>query len=229
MSYTDRFFSVRIGPFFGILNDSGHIVRPGLSTTVDLFVPDVIRFSLRSDTPIGGRLVGTGNYIQERSELSIGFFVPNAMPTFFVRSRRFTSMAQSGETVLEMTSYGIETDVFQSGIPYRVALSAAYQDAAHIVRAGTTTTHRYGALVLGTGIMAELFHTITLTADLEGSIYTFGRDALQGESSDRFLFRLRTGVTYRQPSVAGGAKSAAVGSRSAVPPAGLIRFGGGQL
>lgn len=217
LSYTDRFFGIRIGPFFGILNDNGNIVRPGLSTTVNLFVPDVATLSLRSDTPTGGRLVGPANYAQERSELSIGFHLPNAVPTVYVRSRRYTSTAPAGETAHEMTAYGIETNVFQNGIPYGVVLGFAYQDTARIQRADTTTTHRYGALVLGTKITAELFDTITLTADLEGSIYTFGRDALLGESTDRFLFRLRTGVSYRGQSTAGGVRPTA-------PPAGLIRF-----
>ncbi len=220
LSYANHFFAIRVGPFFGILNDSDRIVRPGLSTTVRLFIPEVVTLSLRSDIPIGTRSAGSGDYTQERSELSVGFHVPNAVPTLFVRSSRYTSTAGAGEMAHVLTAYGVETDVFQNGIPYRVVLGFAYQDVARILIAETATTHRYGALVLGTKITAELFDTIELVFDLESSVYTFGREALLGESTDRILFRLRTGVSYRQ------APAPAV-RRPDQPPGGLIRFGTG--
>jgi len=198
LTYNDQFFSIRLGPFFGILNAPSTILQSGLSTTVRLFVPGITVLTLRSDNSLSGRLVVTGDYIQEQSELSVGFFVPNAIPTAYVRSKRFTWKTDDGETVDSFTAYGLETDIFQKNIPFRVVLDFSYHDLSRSFIAATTTTHSYGALVLGTDISVELFERFTIDTALESSIYTFGRDDLIGEiSADTFLFRMSTGVSYR--------------------------------
>ncbi|MFW6312755.1 MAG: hypothetical protein ACOC2N_02605 [Spirochaetota bacterium] len=197
LTYDDEFFSIRLGPFFGILNAPATILQSGLSTTVTLFVPGIAVFSLRSDDSLGGRLVVVGDYFQEQSELSVGFFVPNAIPTVYVRSKRYTSKTTEGEMVETFTAFGLETDIFQKNIPYRAALDFAYQGVSRSFVAADTSTHSYGALVLGTDASVD-FERFTISAELETSIYTFGRDDLIGEvSADRFLFRLSTGVSYR--------------------------------
>jgi hypothetical protein len=197
LSYTDRFFRLRLGPFFGLLNSPGTILQSGLSTTVELFVPGVAVLTLRSDNSLSGRLVVTGDYIQEQSELSLGFFVRNAIPRAYIRTKRYTWKTDSGEAVDSFSAYGLETDLFQKNIPYRVVLDFAYQDTSRAFVDAETTTHRFGALVVGTDITAELFDRLTIEANLESSMYAFGRDALVGQTvADRFLFRLRTGMTY---------------------------------
>mgnify|MGYP006286407161 FL=1 len=197
LGYTDRFFRLRLGPFFGLLNSPGTILQSGLSTTVELFVPGIAVLTLRSDNSLSGRLVVTGDYIQEQSELSVGFFVPNAIPRVYIRTKRYTWKTDAGEAVDSFSAYGLETDIFQKNIPYRVVLDFSYQDTSRTFVEGSTTTHRYGALVLGTELSVELFDQLMLRADLESSVYAFGRDALVGQTvADRFLFRLRTGVAY---------------------------------
>jgi len=198
VTYTDRFFSIRLGPFFGIMNAPQSILQSGLSTTVKLFVPGLAVLTLQSDNSLSGRLVVTGDYIQETSEVSLGFFVPNAIPTAYVRTKRYTWKTDAGESVDSFTAYGLETDIFQKNIPYRIVLDLAYQDSSRTFVQSTTTVQRYGALVLGTALSVDLFDRFTLHADLESSIYAFGLDTLVGETSaDRFLFRLSTGVAYR--------------------------------
>ena len=197
LSYSDRFFRLRLGPFFGLLNSPGTILQSGLSTTVELFVPGIAVLTLRSDNSLSGRLVVAGDYIQEQSELSVGFFVPNAIPRVYIRTKRYTWKTETGEAVDSFSAYGLETDLFQKNIPYRIVLDFSYQDTSRAFVEATTTTHRYGALVLGTELSFELFDQLTVQADLESSVYAFGRDALVGQTvADRFLFRLRTGLAY---------------------------------
>lgn len=197
LSYTDRFFRLRLGPFFGLLNSPGTILQSGLSTTVELFMPGIAVLTLRSDNSLSGRLVVSGDYIQEQSELSVGFFVPNAIPRAYVRTKRYTWKTESGEAVDSLSAYGFETDIFQKNIPYRVVLDFSYQDTSRAFVEASTVTHRFGALVLGTLVSVELFDGLSVQADLESSVYAFGRDALVGQTvADRFLFRLRTGVAY---------------------------------
>lgn len=199
LTYSDQFFSIRLGPFFGILNAPSSILQSGLSTTVEVFIPGAAVLTLRSDTSLSGRLVMTGDYIQEQSELGVGFFLENVIPTAYIRSKRYTWKTTSGETIDSLNQYGLETDIFQKNIPYGVVLDFAYQDVSRsFVDDAGTTVHSYGALVVGTDLSVELFDTLTLRADLESSVYMFGTDALLGTvRADEFLFRLRTGLSYR--------------------------------
>ena len=193
--YIDDFFSITVGPFFGLLNSAGTIVQSGLSTTVELYLPGVGFLRLRSDNSLSGRLVVTGDYIQEQSELAIGFYMPNVIPTVYVASKRYTAKTDAGEAVDSLTEYGITTDIFQKNVPYQVALNFAYQDAGRQFIEATTVNHAYGSVVIGARITFSLFEAFTVVVDLDSSIYTFGRDFLLGEViSDSFLFRLSTGV-----------------------------------
>jgi hypothetical protein len=198
LTYTDRFFSLRLGPFFGIFNSPDTILQSGLSTTVRLFVQGIAQITLRSDNSLSGRLVVTGDYIQEQSELSVGFYAPNVIPTAYVRSRRYTTKTAAGEDVNSMVAYGLETDIFEKNIPYQIVLDFAYQGVTRTFVEADTTVQSYGSLILGTRATLTLFDTLSIVADLDTSIYTFGLDSLIGEvSADRFLFRLSTGVSYR--------------------------------
>lgn len=195
ISYTDDFFAITVGPFFGLLNSPDTLVQSGLSTTVELYIPGVTFLRLRSDNSLSGRLVVTGDYIQEQSELAIGFYAPNVIPTIYVASKRYTTKTDSGEAVDSLTEYGITTDIFQKNVPYQVELNFAYQNAGRQFVETTTVNHAYGSVVIGARFTLSLFEAFTVVADLDGSIYTFGTDFLLGQvSSDSFLFRLSTGV-----------------------------------
>ena len=195
LAYIDDFFSITVGPFFGLLNSPTSIVQSGLSTTVELYIPGVTFLRLRSDNSLSGRLVVTGDYIQEQSELAIGFYTPNVIPTLYIASKRYTTKTDAGEAIDTLTEYGITTDIFQKNVPYQVALNFAYQNAGRQFVEATTVNHAYGSLVIGARITLSLFEAFTVIADLDSSIYTFGREFLIGEvSSDSFLFRLSTGV-----------------------------------
>ena len=204
IAYTDDFFSITVGPFFGLLNSPNTIVQSGLSTTVELYIPGVTFLRLRSDNSLSGRLVVTGDYIQEQSELAIGFYTPNVIPTVYVASKRYTTKTDAGEAVDSLTEYGITTDIFQKNMPYQIALNFAYQDAGRQFVEATTVNHAYGSVVIGARITLSLFDAFTVVADLDSSIYTFGRDFLLGEvSSDSFLFRLSTGLEINLDAFAG--------------------------
>jgi len=195
LAYIDDFFSITVGPFFGLLNSPTSIVQSGLSTTVELYIPGVTFLRLRSDNSLSGRLVVTGDYIQEQSELAIGFYTPNVIPTLYIASKRYSTKTDAGEAIDSLTEYGITTDIFQKNVPYQVALNFAYQNAARQFVEATTVNHAYGSLVIGARITLSLFEAFTVIADLDSSIYTFGHEFLIGEvSSDSFLFRLSTGV-----------------------------------
>jgi len=196
LSYIADYFAVTFGPFFGILNSTGSFVQSGISTTVELYIPGVAFARLRSDNSLSGRLIVTGDYIQEQSELAVGFYAPNVIPTVYVRSQRYTEKTDAGEAVDTLNEYGIRADIFQKAIPYRINLNFAYQTAGRQFIETSTVNQSYGSVVLGLRFDVTILRAFTITADLDSSIYTFGLEDLVGEvSSDSFLFRLTTGVS----------------------------------
>ncbi|MFW6213132.1 MAG: hypothetical protein ACOC8L_09545, partial [Spirochaetota bacterium] len=195
LQYTDEFFRFVFGPFFGLWNAPDTILQSGLSTTVELFVPGLITVALRSDTSLSARLVVPGDYIQEQSELSLGFFVYNAIPRIYLRSKRYTYKTSLGERIDSLTEYGLRTDVFQKNIPYQLILDFGYQRGIKTFMEPTTVTHGFGALTIATEVDASLTDAFTIFASLEGSIYTFGTDFLVGSvNSDQFMFRTTAGA-----------------------------------
>jgi hypothetical protein len=197
LTYSDEFFSIQLGPFFGIMNSPSTILQSGLSTTVQLFVPGAM-LSLRSDNSLSGRLVVDGDYIQELSELSLGLLAENVIPTAYVKTKRYTWKTSAGESVDRSTQYGLRTDIFQKNIAYGVVLDFAYQDASRsFVTDAATTIHAYGSLLLGTEVSIDLFERLSLLVDMESSIYMFGTEALLGAvRADQFLFRMTSGIAY---------------------------------
>lgn len=196
ISYVDQFFSIAVGPFFGLFNSSSTLLQSGLTTSVALFIPGIATFQVRSDNSLGGRLSVAGDYIQERSDISLGFFLPNVIPTLHLRTKRFTQKTAAGEVMDRFTEYALTTDIYQKNVPYRVMLTFGYQDISRQFIEAATTTHAYGSVILGVKATAEVFRAMELIADLESSVYTFGTDALLGTTSaDTFLFRLSTGIS----------------------------------
>lgn len=194
--YSDQFFSITVGPFFGLFNSPSSILQSGLTTSVSLFLPGVARLTLRTDTSLGARLSVEGDYIQELSEISVGFFLPNVLPTLSLTTKRFTERTAAGEQIDLFTQYALETDIFQKNVPYRVVLLFAFQNNSRQFIEETTSIHSYGSIVLGLETTVELFRAVNLIADLDSSVYTFGREALLGQTnSSTFLFRLSTGVS----------------------------------
>lgn len=196
LSFIDRFFSISVGPFFGLFNSTSSLLQSGLTTNVAVFLPGVATLEVRSDSTLGGRLSVEGDYIQELSTISLGFFLPNVIPKLNLTTKRYTEKTPAGERVDQFTEYSLTTDLFAKNVPYRLLLTFAYQDTARQFIETSTVTHGYGTLLLGVEVTAQVFRGVDVVADLESSVYTFGTDELLGSTrADQFVFRLSTGIT----------------------------------
>ena len=90
INYNIQILSLGVGPFFGFLNSAGTIMKSGISTSVQLEFPGIAFLEFRSDNTIGGRLIEEGDYLQERNDISVGFYVYTAICSLNVASRKFT-------------------------------------------------------------------------------------------------------------------------------------------
>jgi hypothetical protein len=198
LGHASDYFAVTFGAFAGGLISGGFDLWPGLSAHISLYAPRLLFASLSSEGSLSFRPLATSGYLQQQNRVEVGFFGRNVNPAVYVESRRFTLGTSDGSVVDSLVEYGVEADCFEKNVAFGLLLSGAYQDWTKRFAEATTVTHRYGSIVGTVNCSIVLFRRLTVTAQLETSVFTFGLGALLGESSsDRFLFRARLGTSYR--------------------------------
>ena len=75
------------------------------------------------DSTIGNQLEENGNYQQEKSAISIGFYVPNAICSCNIVRRIFRELEDGIEIEDKQTDYSFSVDIFKKNVPYKIILS----------------------------------------------------------------------------------------------------------
>ena len=198
--YRLDYFRLGLGTFLGAFNSTSQLLQSGITTSIGLEIPGIVFVTFRSDNSIGGRLVDIGDYIQERSEVSLGFYVPNVICSLNVESKSFTQTQAAGESVDSLTVYSFKTDIHQKNLPFRVLLSFGYQSLAKKLIDGSASppTSTLNSIILGTELDVNVSRPLMLTFSLDSSIYSFGQDQLLGVSNPGpagYLFRATAGFS----------------------------------
>ena len=173
-SYGADFFSIGVGPFFGFFNTPETILKSGISTSFRAEIPGVVFISFRADSSIGGGLEQAGDYTQERNDVSVGYYVRNAICSANIFTRRYAELdATRGKVIDNFTEYSFTTDIFQKNVPYRINLDFAYQQRTKTF-VDSTITHALNSIVIGTELDFQVNDMLTLILDLDSSVYSFG-------------------------------------------------------
>lgn len=201
LTFRQSFLRLGVGPFFGVLNSTTAILKPGITTLVQVEFPGLAYLLFRSDSTIGGRLVEVLDYTQERSDIAAGLYIGNVIMSANLRSRRFSQKtAAEVETVDALTVYALETDIFRKNAPYKALISFGYHNLTRsFIHPDETIKHTLNSIVLGTSVDIFLTAFLTTSLSLESSIYTFGGGELLGVSNPGpggYLFRTYVGVTF---------------------------------
>ena len=198
--YQLDYFNLGLGTFLGTFNSTSQLLKSGITMSVGLELPGIVFARLRSDNSIGGRLVETGDYLQERTEVSLGFYVPNVICSLNLESRTFTQMKDSAEVVDRLTVYSLKTDIFQKNLPFRVLLTFGYQSMVKKFIDSSvsppTKTNTLNSIILGFDAHINASRFLVLTFSLDNSVYSFGQDQLLGISNPGpggYLFRASAG------------------------------------
>ena len=178
LRYTQRFFTLGVGPFFGFFNSEAALLKPGISTSVRLDFPGIVFVEFRADSSIGGRLVQEGDYLQERSDFTAGFYVLNAIANVSLLTKSYTYRTKTQEIIDSFVQYSFSTDIYQKNVPYKVLLTFAYQKQGKsyttISSGADPTVHDLNSLVLGTRLDLTITRYLSVMANLESSIYNWG-------------------------------------------------------
>jgi hypothetical protein len=199
LSYHSSMFTLGVGPFFGLFNTTGTTLRSGIVASVRFELPGIMFIEFRSDNSIGGWMAEPGDYTQERSQISLGWYMKNAICSLNLETSGFSELRTGGLTVHDdLTEYMFKADLFKKNVPYTLLIALGYRQLEKsFVGAGGTTVHGLGSLVVGTKLTARFTRHLSAYADLVSSVYSFGMNDLFGVPIDpaRFLFTLTCGVT----------------------------------
>ena len=177
LRYTQQFFTLGVGPFFGFFNSTTSLLKPGISTAVRLDFPGLIFIEFRADSSIGGRLVQEGDYLQERSDITAGFYVLNAIASVSLLTKSYTYRTKTEEIIDSYVEYSFSADIYQKNVPYNILLTFAYQKRGKSftdVSTNDAVVHDLNSLVLGTRVDFRLTQYLSIMANLESSIYNWG-------------------------------------------------------
>ncbi len=195
--YDLDFLTLGVGTFNGVFNSAETILKPGISTSMLFGVPGVVFVRLQTGSSIGGQLIEVGDYFQEKTDISFGFYVHNAICSLGIQSKKFIEKKAALEIVDSLLDYSFKTDIYQKNQPYRLTLTFSYQTLAKRFNDDSTDpVHTLNSLILGTELSINLTSYLLIRLNVESSIYTFGQDDLSGVShfiSDAYFFRAHTG------------------------------------
>ena len=200
IEYQLEYFRLGLGAFLGAFNSPGTLLKSGITTSIGLELPGIAFVRFRSDTSIGGRLVQTGDYLQERSDIAVGFYVPHVICSLNVESKSFTQKrAANLEVVDSLTVYSFKTDIYQKNLPFRILLTFGYQSLDKTYLDGLATPpHTLNSIILGTRLDLNVTRALALIFSLDSSVYTFGQQQLLGVSNPGpggYLFRAVAGFS----------------------------------
>jgi len=194
LTYKAGLASISAGPMLGTFNTAQTPLKAGIGIGFRLEAPGVAYFSARADSSMGAGLVAVGDYSQERSELTAGWYVFNAICSVSMQTRRYTRILSSGDPLVDAsTAYAFSVDVNKKSAPYRVLVDLGYQNWTRTYTGGTIDG--LGALVLGAQVSADLSPTLTIVTGLDSGVYVFGTDALlgNGPAATSFMFSATMG------------------------------------
>ncbi len=204
-TFRESFLNVRLGPFFGLFNAPNTILKAGISASIKLEFPGIIFVQFRADSSIGGRLIQNGDYIQELNEGLVGFYVPYAICSLGLTTKKYTVKAATGEQIDSRNVYFFKTDIYKKNVPYKVLINFSFHQLSKtFIETAGTVTHSLNSLVVGFQVDIFASDVITVQLGLDSSVYTFGTNALLGISNPGpggYLFDARAGVIINIDSI----------------------------
>lgn len=199
VNYDAGVLHIGIGPSFGLFNDLSYPMKAGFASSVRFDIPGVVFLSFRNDSSIGPSLGSIGENSQGFNEISVGWYVKNAICTARMTSESF-QVQQTGDLVTSdsSTDYSFLVDVFKKNQPYNIVFSLGYRTVSkEYLAAGTSLKDSLGFIILGTEVVVRPARFLEIDLGLDSSVYTFGFGNLLSRGPDlsaSYLFTAKAGL-----------------------------------
>jgi len=204
LEYRVDYFSLGVGMFVGFFNSGGSALNSGIIASLRLELPGVVFVSLRSDNSLTGSLSENGDFSQRLINLTLGFYVRNAICSLILSSKQYSEMQGSNEIIDHLMKYTAKADIYQKNVPFRLVLSIAYQTLDKKYTAGPTD-HGLNSVLLGIELDFSIGRHLELFIGIEDNLYSQGSGVLAGNTYvgiTPYLFQAYTGfrLNFERPS-----------------------------
>jgi hypothetical protein len=202
VNYDTGVLHIGIGPSFGIFNNGNYPMEAGIASSVRLDLPGLVFASFRNNSSLGSSLGSVGENSQGFNEISVGWYVKNAICTASMSSASF-HVRQDANLVTgdSMTDYTFLIDIFKKNQPFNVKVSMGYRAVSkEFLYDGGSVKESLGIIVLGTKFVLRPASFLELALGLESGVYCFGFDSLLGRGPDpdsAFMFRANAGFVIK--------------------------------
>ncbi len=207
-SYHTSFLVISAGPSFGVLNSSSddaisNLLQPGLGIGFKVILPGVVVATVDSEFAFPPAANNEGQAYLQRGEISAGFYLPNVLCTLKASQRTDVETLAGGASALRSTTdYGLYTEAFMKGSPFRISLDFIYRIVEYRDSLVPLNDRSYGNLVLGCGLTWAPKDDLSFFLSGNGSLYTFAIDDSAADV-DSFLFDVKFGVRFATKPLAG--------------------------
>ena len=193
------FMELSAGPSFGVLNSSGNkhsvpvLFQPGLGIGFSITMPGKVIVRADTDFALPPATSSDGQVYIQRSELSLGFYLPNDLCTLKISQRQNTLEKSDGSRIKSITDYGFCNEIFKKGSPFRFSVDFIYRVQDFYISEDSDSNCKIGNLVLGGGLTWAPKADFSIFMKGNGSIYSFSlRDKIN--DLDRFHYDFTVGM-----------------------------------
>jgi hypothetical protein len=198
-AFKTSYFEISGGPSFGVLNPSddtdavSNLFQPGLGVGFSITAPGIVVAKADTDFALPSPSGSSGQVYLQRSELSAGFYLPRILCKLGIIQK---TNIQSGLCIRSMTDYGLYTESYAKGSPFRVSVDFVYRILDYYVSSGSDLNKRIGNLILGGGLTWAPKTDFNVFVKGNGAIYSFSLgDSIDG--LDKFMFDISLGVSMK--------------------------------
>jgi hypothetical protein len=185
------FMGMRVGPYFGMLNNSQTIINSGISFNINANISSFMFGSFTIESTLGNRIAETGDYTQDAMEIYLGTRLPFVIPRFTLNTATYTErMPQNAMMAVKRERYQVSLE--NRDRLWRFSLIrwlVGYQELSWIAYNGSRNAEyklssMYGGLELGFGLMP----TLELQLKVELPFYTWVPTPITREPPGNILY-----------------------------------------
>jgi hypothetical protein len=193
ISYVEGFVSFTVGPMFGYFNSNlDPILKPGISALIKLDFPNLLFLGIGADSTINTRLSTDKDYIQEKTSIVGGFYVPNAICTLAMTQKKFTQLLGGIEVDDSLLEFSFLADIYKKNTPYTLNVGFAYQILSKNFVG--VSQQELGSILVKAALEINITEAIFLVVGADASVYTYGYAALIAVPTPFFTFNSHAGI-----------------------------------
>jgi hypothetical protein len=142
--------------------------------------------------------VTPGDFTQEASLISGGFYFPNVIVTLSMTSKRYIEMVSDTLTTTDSSvRWTLVAEIFKKNSPFSLLCSMGWESIAKTWDDGTRATDELGYVFAGMETRIDALAGLDVSLGMEAVIFAVGLQGLAGRSpaADSFLFKAWFGFT----------------------------------